>query len=286
MSKTTKIVAALGIVAGLGVAALPAFTYAAQPQSVNGDVDLYVEVLPAIAMTITGNNDDNYFYGTRGTFTAAEPAGTENPSQLGWYEESPASSGRYIMSTDTTVDNSKTYYTRTGNDNATVRVKKPSTATTINGVDVSGYETETALKASSTYTSLLPNSKVEGGDFKSDITVYTNSMSGYDLTVIDSDQTTALTQIIDPESGATADTIPVTETTTLTPGSAAWGFRVSTTSDWRAMPASTGTAAPIKSTSTKTSGGDATTVEYGVATRGDQATGVYTDTITYTATTH
>ena len=57
MSKTTKVIAALGVVAGLGVAALPAFTYAAE--NVSGNVDLRVDVVPAIAMTITGNNDDN-----------------------------------------------------------------------------------------------------------------------------------------------------------------------------------------------------------------------------------
>ncbi|MBR0416071.1 hypothetical protein IJI64_02845 [Candidatus Saccharibacteria bacterium] len=55
MSKTTKIIAALGVVAGLGVAALPAFTYAADP--ITGNVDVIVEVEPAIAMTISGNND-------------------------------------------------------------------------------------------------------------------------------------------------------------------------------------------------------------------------------------
>ena len=55
MSKSTKIIAALGVVAGLGVAALPAFTYAA---SVTGNADLYVQVDPAIAMTIRGNNDN------------------------------------------------------------------------------------------------------------------------------------------------------------------------------------------------------------------------------------
>lgn len=57
MSKTTKVIAALGVVAGLGVAALPAFTYATQ--SVNGSADIYAQVDPAIAMSITGNNDDN-----------------------------------------------------------------------------------------------------------------------------------------------------------------------------------------------------------------------------------
>ncbi len=54
MSKTTKIIAALGVVAGLGVAALPAFTYA---QTVEGDVNVQAEVLSAIAITIEGNQD-------------------------------------------------------------------------------------------------------------------------------------------------------------------------------------------------------------------------------------
>ena len=55
MSKSTKIIAALGVVAGLGVAALPAFTYATE--TVSGTVDVYVEIPEAIAMTIVGNND-------------------------------------------------------------------------------------------------------------------------------------------------------------------------------------------------------------------------------------
>ena len=54
MSKTTKIIAALGVVAGLGVAALPAFTYAT---SVSGNADVIVEVGDAIAMSIVGNQD-------------------------------------------------------------------------------------------------------------------------------------------------------------------------------------------------------------------------------------
>ena len=54
--KSTKIIAAAGVVAGLGVAALPALTFAA-PQSVSGDVNVQAEVLSAIAMTIEGNQD-------------------------------------------------------------------------------------------------------------------------------------------------------------------------------------------------------------------------------------
>lgn len=55
MSKATKIIAGLGVVAGLGVAALPAMTYATS--TVAGEVELSVDVNEAIAMTILGNGD-------------------------------------------------------------------------------------------------------------------------------------------------------------------------------------------------------------------------------------
>lgn len=74
MSKTTKIIAALGVVAGLGVAALPAFTYAADPVSVDGAVKIDVEVQPAIAMTIQSDNDDSttYFSTSNAAFATAK----------------------------------------------------------------------------------------------------------------------------------------------------------------------------------------------------------------------
>ena len=52
--KSTKIIAVAGVVAGLGVAALPALTFAA---STSGQVTLSAEVQEAIAMTIEGNGD-------------------------------------------------------------------------------------------------------------------------------------------------------------------------------------------------------------------------------------
>lgn len=42
-------------------------------------------------------------------YTAITPEGTENPSSEGWYEKDGTS---YKLSADTTVDNDKTYYTR------------------------------------------------------------------------------------------------------------------------------------------------------------------------------
>ena len=52
--KSTKIIAAAGVVAGLGVAALPALTFA---ESVSGEVLLTASVTDAIAMEILGNGD-------------------------------------------------------------------------------------------------------------------------------------------------------------------------------------------------------------------------------------
>ena len=55
MSKKTKIIAALGVAAGLGVAALPAASFASS--TVAGQVELTADVNEAIAMTILGNGD-------------------------------------------------------------------------------------------------------------------------------------------------------------------------------------------------------------------------------------
>ena len=231
MSKSTKIIAALGVVAGLGVAALPAFTYAAE--TVTGNVDLYVDVVPAIAMTITGNNDDNSHYGSgNGAVDVFNPAGAASSS----------------------IDGHPT----------------PATPTTT---------------ASSSWASMLPNAIVDGDDtngFKSTITVYTNNASGYTLNVKDADATLALTKV-----GST-ETIPaLTADGDITPGTAAWGYKIDTAATegvgYKAIKA---TDAQVKTRATKTSGGEQTKVYYGVATASDQATGTYTDTIVYTATTN
>ena len=41
------------------------------------------------------------------TYDAVTPVGSENPTTEGWYE---LVNGKYVLSTDTTVDNLKTYY--------------------------------------------------------------------------------------------------------------------------------------------------------------------------------
>ncbi len=284
MSKTTKIVAALGIVAGLGVAALPAFTFATQvPASTTGEVDVVVEVQPAIAMTITGNNDDASHYGTI-TYTAVENP-TGNPQAQGWYVSDGTS---YTLTTDTEVQSGTTYYTRTNAYNPVDAFNPASIANgTLDGHTIPGAS---ITGTSSSYASLTPSGLVEGsGDngFRSTITVYTNNNAGFTLSVKDADTTTSLTHV-----EGTGNAIPTTAGQ-LTAGTAGWNFDStpdSTKSSYeaktnQAMPASDGTAVIIDQTNTKTNGGSGTIVDYNVATADDQATGVYTDTIVYTATT-
>ena len=218
MTKTTKVFATLGVVAGLGVAALPLGSVFATPAEVSGEVDLYVDVLPAIAMTITGNNDDNSNAGSgNGAIDVFDPAGA---------------AGKTV-------------------DGHTI----PSTATTV---------------ASSSWVELLPNAT---GTMTSTVTVYTNNATGYTLNVKDKDSTTALT------SGT--NTIPASDGA-VAAGTAKWNL----TGGSLTNKGITATDQEVKATSTKTNNGDATTVTYNVATAADQATGTYTDTIVYTATTN
>ena len=288
MSKSTKIIAALGVVAGLGVAALPAFTYAADPVSTTGNVEVDVEVLPAIAMTISGNNDNGEHYNpttAQYVYTAVTPSGAENPSEEGWYERSGSDPDyTYTLTDDEEVEAGTTYYIRTSS------VFNPVDNSAPTGVlAVDGHPAATIAGTSSSYASLLPNAVVEGdgtNGFRSTITVYTNNTSGYTLSVIDSDATTNLTHT----NGT--DFIP-TGAEAVAAGTAKWNFDTIVLSGGTvtaltaaAMPASGGTATPIDGLSTKTTNGRVTVVDYNVATSADQATGVYSDTIIYTATTN
>lgn len=134
------------------------------------------------------------------------------------------------------------------------------------------------------------------------VTVNTNNSAGYSLTLKDADTAAEL------NSGT--DTIAAHAATTAAPSALAdnsWGFAVAnnsggagaanfdasyTTGDnqtantntFAGMPASSGTAVELRNTST-TAVNDFTTVYYGVKVDTTQPTGVYTDTVTYTATT-
>lgn len=128
------------------------------------------------------------------------------------------------------------------------------------------------------------------------VTVNTNSSTGWNLTLADTDTDTDL------ESGANAFTAHTgTQASPTALADNTWGYRIvgvggfgagaysaetnqaGSTSTWAGVPSS---AAP---NTIKTSGGtatnDTTVIWYGVRATSSQPSGVYTDTVTYTATT-
>lgn len=127
------------------------------------------------------------------------------------------------------------------------------------------------------------------------LTVNSNNVLGYNLTVADSDATTALTN--------GGNTIAASSNTTGSPAALAvntWGFAVgglgtfdasyatetnstTSTTKWAGMPAS-GSPFNIRSTSA-TATNEVTTVWYATEVDSSKANGAYTNTVTYTATT-
>ncbi|MBO7720547.1 hypothetical protein J6S35_02870 [Candidatus Saccharibacteria bacterium] len=289
MSKSTKIIAALGVVAGLGVAALPAFTYAAET---DGEVEIMVEIQPAIAMTITGNEDDGTHSAptyVKVTPNADQTQNPQNPSALGWYEYDSATN-TYTLSEDTTVSVGKEYIVKTTSPSYH-GVDNFNPANLASGEEIDGHEIPAAavVGTSSSYWAMLPNTLVEGdisdtsdpqNSFGSIVTVYTNNATGYNLSVRDADSNTNLSHVTDP-----TQFIPASGSA-LTAGTAGWNYDV-TRSGLAAIEHQAITAADvvIDTLATKTTDGRTAYVDYNVATAGDQATGIYADTIIYTATT-
>lgn len=289
MSKSTKIIAALGVVAGLGVAALPAFTYAAQtPAATTGDVDVLVEVQPAIAMTITGNNDSGSLSGD-GAFAAdaVTPEGAENPSEEGWYElVGEAPNQIYVLTTDTEIASGKTYYEYTGGYRSVDSFSPAGAAGKT--IDTHTAPAGSIIGTSSSYVSMLPNALA---NTTSTVTVYTNNTSGYKLSV-KANGSADMTQQ-DVSAPDTPDTIAAISSTPAV-GTPGWGFKVaagegshagSVVSGFEADNDMTTSDQDIVTSSAKTSSGDQWVVTYDVATKADQATGLYKVNLTYTATT-
>ena len=233
MSKSTKIIAALGVVAGLGVAALPAFTYAAQTSSVSGAVKLQATVTPGIAMTIQSNGD-------------ADDTSTADVNESKYYAADPAAAGEGFR-----VDGYALYTTSGG-----LFTNWSSATVSLSQNDMK--ETATSI-----------------------ITVFTNDEGGYTLSVKDQDTNNALVY------GNNVATIPamVAETNEIEAGNAAWGLKGGDVADYAAVPVSTGSALVLQSAGSRTQGGEATNVTYGISTAADQPTGLYEDVIVYTATT-
>lgn len=128
------------------------------------------------------------------------------------------------------------------------------------------------------------------------VTVSTNRTTGYTLTLKNADTSTSL---VSGGNNITAHTGTPAAPTALTNGT--WGFAIagapfdtsysaetnngSSTSLWAGVPSSSGTAATLKTTSS-TATNDTTTVWYAVKANSSQPNGVYSDTVTYTATTN
>ncbi|MBR5620924.1 hypothetical protein IKW75_00320 [Candidatus Saccharibacteria bacterium] len=133
-------------------------------------------------------------------------------------------------------------------------------------------------------TTLLPSS-ADTSSMYTDIYVTTNSGRGYVLTLADADTNASLRLPNDTDTIAPISSLPVGGTN---PG---WAIHIAGDQSgdvdvWRAMPISTGTPITVKSYSAtrETVTRDKSTVTYGVATSSSQGSGLYTDTVTYTAT--
>lgn len=127
------------------------------------------------------------------------------------------------------------------------------------------------------------------------VSVSTNNTTGYNLTLSDSDTNTNL---VSGANNIAAHNGTYATPTTLTGNS--WGYAVaggnfsasytaepsnpSSTTKWAGVPSS---ASPQQlKTTAATASADQTTVWYGVRATASQAAGVYSDTVTYTATTN
>ncbi len=128
------------------------------------------------------------------------------------------------------------------------------------------------------------------------VTVNTNNATGYTLTLEDADASTTLTS---GGNNFTAHSGTFASPTALSSGT--WGYALasaggfdasystetsngSSTSKWAGVPAS-GSAVTIKTTGTSATN-DTTTVWWAAKADNTQPNGVYTDTVTYTATTN
>lgn len=246
MSKSTKIIAALGVAAGLGVAALPMASFATAGQSVEGKVLVGASVNDAIAMTIAGNND------------AAE---LKNVSTLLASGETQAAGDVYNPSGATTIGN-----------------------WSVSGSSVVGTDTKVSSSWTSLLPNASVHGGTTTGavDFKSTVTVYTNANGGFILTLADADSDTDLDQVGGTASIATGTSVAAgTSAWGYRTGTAA----TADTDPYVTIKAA-GSEDTINtySTGATPAAGVATDVFYGVSTSASQATGDYYDIITYTAT--
>ena len=136
-----------------------------------------------------------------------------------------------------------------------------------------------------TAINILPNT-ADLTTMYTDAYVSTNSAAGYTLTLIDSDDVTALTNAAD-------DTIAAINETPVAGTKPGWAVSIDAGTTWQKMPKNAGQSTPAETAiivenytpnPAATSASRKSTVNYGVATSSTQPTGTYTDTIIYTAT--
>lgn len=160
-------------------------------------------------------------------------------------------------------------------------------------INASVDSTITITTSGSVNITLMPGSNPVVSSASDTVTVNTNATTGYELTLANVDASTNLM------SGS--DSIAAHAGTPGAPTALAdntWGFAIagspfdttysaesnngSSSSVWAGVPASSGTAATLKTTSSPASN-DVTTVWYGVRVNASQPNGNYTDTVRYTA---
>lgn len=132
--------------------------------------------------------------------------------------------------------------------------------------------------------------QVNNDTLKSSLKVSTNNPKGYKLTVADADADTALVHTTSP----TVKIPALSATGDLASGTAGWGIQVNeaypgtavSTTQWTPMVKNNETAIVVRNSGALSSAvsNQETIVKYGVATAAGQASGSYSDTISYTAT--
>ena len=248
MSKSTKIIAALGVVAGLGVAALPMASFAAE---VDDPVDVLVEVEPAIAMTIEGNNDAN----------AVGISGVQASDYAKVVDDDPTG----IYSTIAEL------------------------ATLQNALPSSSAVKMTQNDAIEGNTAAYDADDNRGGGFLSTIKVWTNDKDGYSLKVrADHSNLVGVSNTTNTIAAVSGDPASLTAGTAafgLKLAAAGVGDDlVLNNTNWKAAPTTDG-AIRVQGASATGYTADQTQVLYGVATGETQPVDVYKATLTYTATT-
>lgn len=147
-------------------------------------------------------------------------------------------------------------------------------------VEVGSTASITVTPSTTSAIALNQNAKKEDG-LNHVVTATGNSGLGYTITLADADTDTALNRM----SGSSADgtnKIPAitgaSGIASFTAGTAAWGYRVGTSGNWKGVPAS---SAPVQIATNSTSTDLTATVYYGFATGATQVSGTYQDTVVY-----